>query len=99
MKKKILSVWIFAFVLVGLAFLSATMENESHVAVDSVNVNIERSEVGEVSPIEVIHKQRLEGFDCNIYVFHDNERNVTCWKISGGLSCISDHLLEERRED
>lgn len=34
-----------------------------------------------------------------IYVWHDDERNVTCWVRSwsyrAGLSCWPDHLLEE----
>lgn len=32
------------------------------------------------------------------YVFHDDQRAVTCWSYSGGLSCIPDSQLQAGNE-
>lgn len=33
-----------------------------------------------------------------IYVYHDNDRNITCWLYDDGISCIPDRFLEEVRK-
>lgn len=42
----------------------------------------------------VIDTLQLDSYR-NIRVYHDNERNVTCWidLNKGGISCIPDHIL------
>ena len=36
-----------------------------------------------------------DDFTIRIIVFHDNKRNVTCWRVGNGLSCIPDKFLSE----
>lgn len=45
----------------------------------------------------VVDKQRVRGYSSYMRVFHDNTRNVTCWKLGNGLSCIPDYMLEEAK--
>jgi hypothetical protein len=47
--------------------------------------------------IIVIYRQRVDGHTSDMRVLHDNKRNVTCWKLCNGLSCIPDYMLEETK--
>ena len=45
--------------------------------------------------ITIIYVQPMPGFTVDMRVFHDNKRNVTCWRLGNGMSCIPDHLLAQ----
>lgn len=49
-----------------------------------------------VEEFEILSKEHIEGYTTPLRVIHDNKRNVTCWKLANGLSCIPDHSLTNR---
>jgi hypothetical protein len=61
-----------------------------HIEVESKAVASSSTE----EDIIVIYRQRLSGYNSGMRVIHDNKRNVTCWELRNGLSCIPDYMLE-----
>ena len=55
----------------------------------------------QVNEVEAVAEQEItvlavlyvDEFSASMRVIHDNERNVTCWKLANGMSCIPDHML------
>lgn len=43
--------------------------------------------------ITIVYRQPVSGHTTDIRILHDNKRNVTCWELVGGMSCVPDHLI------
>lgn len=63
-------------------------------------IDVGKDEVAEaIEVIEVIEKYKVRNYSTKMKVIHDNKRNVTCWKLGDGISCIPDHMLNDVRRN
>ena len=77
-----------SLVVVGIIFLITLL---CAGCVDNTQI-IERDSVQE-EEFDVLSVQHLSSIYTTVSVFHDNKRNVTCWRVGSGLSCIPDSYL------
>lgn len=97
MKKEIIGICILIAVFVTFAAAFGYMDT---VIDENIPTVVTPSKVTPLieDNIVILETLRIPEFSVSIRVLHDNKRNVTCWKIGSSLSCIPDHLLEEKTE-
>ena len=87
MKKTIIACLIVLLIAVGVG-CSIIMQPEAVISGQA-----EDMEVQEESRFSIVYTEKIYPFNSPMRVIHDNSRNVTCWKVGHGLSCIPDHML------